>query len=296
VIDEQKDLFSDTVVETGAVFSECGQYRYRLWRYWNRASPPLVMVMLNPSTATAETNDPTVERCQRRAKRLGFGGLEVVNIFAYRSTDPKGMKAVVDPVGPDNDQAILEVCQKAMGLPGDAMAPPGMVIVAWGQHGNHRGRGKQVIKMLRSHKIVINFLTLTKDNQPGHPLYVDYSVTPKHYWVDDLDCSRCFHKACCVCFSVTVTDKERGRFKTNGIYLERTGVGQCVYFSIEEGRCTVYGERPEECRNWSCKQDPRWPVIVDAYISGKDRVTWAIPAPEVDPTGIIARKLEEVTE
>jgi hypothetical protein len=238
------DLLEENIIGHGAVFSECGKYRYRLWRYWDKSRPPLVMVMLNPSTADAETNDPTVERCQRRAKQLGFGGLEVVNIFAYRSTDPREMKGQDDPVGPDNDAAILGVCQAAMERKWDAMNLGGMVLYAWGQHGNHRGRGKQIIDLLRENHITINYLTLGKNNQPGHPLYVGYDVTPRHYWVDEVDCSRCFHKACCICFSVNLTAKEKGKFENDGTHLKRVGEGQCLYFSIGEGRCTVHGDKP----------------------------------------------------
>src|ERR1051326_5628436 len=89
-----------------ALFSPCGLFRYRLWRHWTPGMPPLVFVMLNPSTADAEKNDPTVERCERRAKAGGFGGGEVVNLFALRSTDPKALYSAADPIGPENDKVI----------------------------------------------------------------------------------------------------------------------------------------------------------------------------------------------
>jgi len=153
--------------ETGAVFSPCKQYRYRLWRYWDRSKPLLVFLMLNPSTADELTNDPTVERCERRARAMRFGGLEVVNIFAYRATDPKVMKAQDDPVGPGNDQAILEAVRGA-----------GMVICAWGSHGKHRGRSEEVLRLLREHHVTPYCLQSCNDGQPGHPLYVGYDVQP----------------------------------------------------------------------------------------------------------------------
>jgi hypothetical protein len=81
------DLFSPQA-PGGATFSPCARYRYRLWRDWDATKPALTFVMLNPSTADEVTNDATIERCQRRAIEGGFGRLNVVNIFAYRSTDP----------------------------------------------------------------------------------------------------------------------------------------------------------------------------------------------------------------
>ena len=82
---------NDLFCKSGAQFSACNRYRYRLWRIWDESRKPLVMVMLNPSMANADQNDPTVERCQRRALKMGFGGLRVVNIFALVSTDPAAL-------------------------------------------------------------------------------------------------------------------------------------------------------------------------------------------------------------
>ena len=93
-----------------AVYSDCKRYRYALTRVWEPQGRRLSFVMLNPSTATEVQNDPTVERCERRARALGFGGFRVTNIFAWRDTDPRKMRAALDPIGPDNDAAILEAC------------------------------------------------------------------------------------------------------------------------------------------------------------------------------------------
>lgn len=101
-------LFPET---TGAVFSPCRTYRYGLWRIWNPGAPLLAFIMLNPSTADDVVNDPTVERCVRRAVSMGYGGLRVANIFALRSTDPTQLYVSVDPIGPDNDTAIIEAAQ-----------------------------------------------------------------------------------------------------------------------------------------------------------------------------------------
>jgi len=152
--------------ESGAVFSPCKQYRYRLWRKWG-GEPPAVFVMLNPSTADEVVNDPTVERCERRARMMGYGGLRVANIFAFRSTDPAQLYDHPDPVGPENNAAILESVRDA-----------GIVICAWGGHGNLDGRGAQVLEMLRQAGVVPHYLELNKDNTPKHPLYVGYEKQP----------------------------------------------------------------------------------------------------------------------
>src|SRR6056297_3145175 len=112
-----------------AVYSPCLRYRYSLGRDWGGAGGRVLFVMLNPSTATEAQNDPTVERCERRARALGFGAFCVTNIFAWRDTDPKGMRAAADPIGPVNDAAILTAADWA-----------DTVVTAWGTHGAHLGR------------------------------------------------------------------------------------------------------------------------------------------------------------
>ena len=104
-------MLADLFTKTGAVFTPCKRYRYRLWRTWDASKPPLVMVVLNPSIADVSRNDPTVERCQRRAMASGHGGLEVVNIFALVSTDPAALYTTADPVGPENNSAILDAVE-----------------------------------------------------------------------------------------------------------------------------------------------------------------------------------------
>lgn len=158
---------SDLFTESGAVFSPCGLYRYRLWRYWDRAKLPLCFLMLNPSTADDLENDPTVERCQRRALMMGFGGLEVVNIFAFRSTDPAGLLTISDPVGPENDAAIKQACRLA-----------GMVVCAWGEHGKIGGRSEKILEMLAADEISAHALAVNSSGEPKHPLYVSYDLRP----------------------------------------------------------------------------------------------------------------------
>ncbi len=151
-----------------AVYSPCEHYRYLLTRVWDGAGDKALFVMLNPSTATEVQNDPTVERCERRARALGFGAFRVVNIFAYRATDPRVMRAQADPVGPGNDAAIL-----------DSVAWADRVICAWGSHGAHLGRGAAVTALLRETGQPLWHLGLTLAGQPKHPLYIGYDRQPE---------------------------------------------------------------------------------------------------------------------
>ncbi len=151
-----------------AVYSDCERYRYSLTRVWESGGKRVLFVMLNPSTATEVQNDPTVERCERRARALGFGAFRVTNIFAWRDTDPKLMRAAADPVGPENDAAILE---------GAAWADT--VICAWGTHGAHLERGAAVEAMLRRTGKALFTLGLTKAGHPKHPLYIGYDKQPE---------------------------------------------------------------------------------------------------------------------
>src|SRR4051812_1134607 len=101
------------LIDSGAIFSDCGKYRYLLWRKWSDG-PTLNMLMLNPSKAGEIDNDPTVARQITRAQMLGMGGLIVTNIFAYVATDPKDMKAAVEPVGPENNMYLLANAKAAV--------------------------------------------------------------------------------------------------------------------------------------------------------------------------------------
>jgi hypothetical protein len=160
-----KSATTDLFLDTGATFSPCGTYRYRLWRTWDERQPTLNWIMLNPSTADAVANDPTIERCQRRAKLWDFGGIVVTNIFAFRSTFPDTMKAAADPVGPDNDGYLLQAAQTCS-----------QVICAWGNHGAHRGRSKEVRELLKFWRLWVLKVGMT--GEPVHPLYQAYDVKP----------------------------------------------------------------------------------------------------------------------
>ncbi|MBC7738603.1 MAG: DUF1643 domain-containing protein [Candidatus Saccharibacteria bacterium] len=149
-----------------AIYSPDQIFRYALTRIW-APGPRALFVMLNPSTATEVQNDPTVERCERRARALGFGSFAVANIFAYRATDPRVMRAQPDPVGPQNDATILTLVPQA-----------DQIICAWGTHGQYLNRGAAVEAMLRATGRPLLQLGLTQSGQPKHPLYISYHQQP----------------------------------------------------------------------------------------------------------------------
>ena len=149
--------------DSKALYSDCWRYRYQLTRIWDDNGERALFVMLNPSTATERQNDPTVERCERRARRLGFGSFRVTNIFAWRETDPKAMMRAADPIGPDNNAAIL-----------DSVSWANRVVCAWGRHGAHLDRGFAVERLLRETRCPLFHLGLTKAGHPKHPLYIGY--------------------------------------------------------------------------------------------------------------------------
>lgn len=160
----QTELVPD--VERGAVLSEDGLYRYRLWRRWMDPSDPAyfdcVWVMLNPSTADADVDDPTIRRCMGFAKSWGFGGIEVVNLYALRATKPKHLLDHPDPEGPDNVQAWAQA----------GMHPQMRTMVAaWGAHCRMPG-----LPASRAYWSVgtagWKCVGWTKQGDPRHPLYV----------------------------------------------------------------------------------------------------------------------------
>lgn len=157
-----------------AVYSPCERYRYTLTRTWDPDGGRALFVMLNPSTATELKNDPTVERCERRARTLGFGAFRVCNIFAYRATDPRVMRAAADPVGPGNDAAIDDSARRWI-----RCDSRDRIICAWGTHGAFMDRGPQVERLLRATGRPLHTLGLTRAGHPRHPLYIAYERQPE---------------------------------------------------------------------------------------------------------------------
>lgn len=156
-----------------AEMSACNRYRYTLHRDFGMQTPQLTVVMLNPSTATATKDDPTIRRLIDFAKSWGHGSLLVLNLFAIRATDPREMLAAADPIGPRNDEVITAALQKAK-------KEDRFVLAAWGAHGGHRGRDFHVL-----HKLVDGVdwrcLGRTHKGAPKHPLYIPKNTTPQEF-------------------------------------------------------------------------------------------------------------------
>lgn len=150
-----------------AVFSPDRVYRYTLWRTWLGGNGQYLMVIgLNPSTADEITNDPTVFRCMDFAQRWGFSALCMTNLFAFRATDPFVMKFHPSPIGEQNDEYLLQVSRKA-----------GLILAAWGNHGNHLQRDRAVIQMIPN----LYCLRKTKAGYPQHPLYLPKTTKPMEF-------------------------------------------------------------------------------------------------------------------
>ena len=149
-----------------ASFDRSKRYRYTLHRRWRQGARQLCFCMLNPSTADATKNDPTVRRCIGYAMDWGFDALEVVNIFAFRSTDPAGLLNVSDPIGVRNTRAIVRAASRAE-----------FTVAAWGVHGAIGGRGDAVLRRLCPDHDV-RCLGLTREGHPKHPLYLPRTAQP----------------------------------------------------------------------------------------------------------------------
>ncbi len=154
--------------ESGAVFDNDGTYRYLLWRQHLRARRPatVLFIMLNPSSADEVTNDPTIARCAQLSKIWGFQRAEVVNLFAFKATQPRVLRQATDPVGPHNNHFILEAARRA-----------DCIIAAWGNHGNLLARDQEVLRLIEDRHQIWCF-GKTKNGSPKHPLYLGYGVRP----------------------------------------------------------------------------------------------------------------------
>ena len=150
--------------QCGATFSPCGRYRYTLWRTWDNAQPPVMFVMLNPSTADATIDDPTIRRCIGFARDWGFGGLRVGNLFAWRTPYPSALRFASEPIGEENERALRELAE------GSAL-----VVAAWGVHGGWQKRARA---FRQEFPYPLHALGITKSGEPAHPLRLRRTCRP----------------------------------------------------------------------------------------------------------------------
>jgi hypothetical protein len=147
-----------TSIKMSAQFDRTRRYRFSLHRLWQPEMPLATFVMLNPSTADDLKNDPTITRCINLARFWGFGGINVVNLFAYRTCDPTHLRKITKPVGKENDKHIESNAFNSS-----------RVILAWGNHGSWRERDQEVLELLNDFDL--GCIGSNKSGQPKHPLY-----------------------------------------------------------------------------------------------------------------------------
>ena len=153
-----------------ATFWTCGRYRYTLTRIWGEPDGDrAVFILLNPSTADAERDDPTIRRCIAYARAWGFAGLEILNLFAWRSTDPRTLRMVPDPIGPMNLANVYDVTRSTP-----------TIICGWGQDPavTTWGQAERVINDLRALGRTLSALKINADGSPAHPLYLSGELKP----------------------------------------------------------------------------------------------------------------------
>lgn len=158
-----------------SIASPDNRYRYTLWRDLENdllGSGIMLFVGLNPSTADASADDPTIRRLKSFAIGFGFARLAVGNLFAYRTSNPAEMLQARDPIGPDNDRHLREL-----------IGMSNVVLCGWGTDGKHRGRDREVMSMIgdKAHCLAVNL-----DGSPTHPLYLRSDSILKPYVKKDL--------------------------------------------------------------------------------------------------------------
>ena len=156
----------------GAALSEDRRYRYRLWRIWNKNRPSICYIMLNPSTADENVDDATIRVCRGRAFRMGYGAMDIVNLFALRATDPNELYA--DPFPISHPEQPHRCTREILKTTWSA----DMAICAWGVHGRHLNRAEEILVQLRSYGVKPYALRINVDGSPAHPLRIRYDVQP----------------------------------------------------------------------------------------------------------------------
>ena len=151
-----------------AILSKDRKYRYVLSRIWDDTKPTVAIIGLNPSTADEIEDDNTITRCINFAKSWGYGGVYMLNLFAFRATKPDDMFNAEEPIGSDNDKFIEEYSKKC-----------DKVICAWGNDGIYKNRSKEIRTKINN----LFYLKLNKSGEPSHPLYLSADLTPIEFKV-----------------------------------------------------------------------------------------------------------------
>ena len=145
----------------GATISPCKKYRYDLIRCWASITQPLGVIMLNPSKADASKDDSTIKKLFKIARNNGFGGIEVVNLFALRSTDPTALTTSTDPVGDKNYEYIDRIVEE--------LGAVSKILIAWGSHKVANPEAERLFNRHPDQEFYC--LKINADGNPKHPLY-----------------------------------------------------------------------------------------------------------------------------
>ena len=153
-----------------ALFSTCRRFRFELSRDWDTTKPRVLIVMLNPSTADAERDDPTIRKCIGFARAMGLGGFTVANLYAYMATDPADLRRAGYERHPDEDEALFDALDGVDG-----------VLCAWGSNARGLSRPREVLDLIKRARPIMRprALTFTKGGEPAHPLMLPYSLVPE---------------------------------------------------------------------------------------------------------------------
>lgn len=159
-----------------SVFSRCGKFRYLLWERWDATKPMAAWCLMNPSQAgktvgSKTVEDPTWRKGRGFSQRHGYGGQVFCNLYAFIATNPRHLADARYPIGPENNQHILEAARMS----------DGRMICAWGGLARGLGRPSEVVEMLRHRAVQLRALGFTKDGLPRHPLMLAYSA-PLEDW------------------------------------------------------------------------------------------------------------------
>lgn len=170
-------LFDTEIVDSGAEISECGKFRYALWRHWDWQGHAncVMFIGLNPSTADSVKNDTTISKCIGFAKRWGYGGMYMLNLYAFRATNPKDMIASSDPWGPNNQEAF-----------GYYRSRVGLVVACWGSIEVRYRPSLQwqttIFSSLDAVAAPVYCLGRTADGSPRHPSRLAYATERELFW------------------------------------------------------------------------------------------------------------------
>ncbi len=151
---------------SGAAFTAGRRYRLALWRNWNSGEGRILFVGLNPSSADESRDDPTLRRCIGFARRWGYGGLLMANLFALRATRPQQLRAARDPVGDGTDRWLAWLAADAA-----------MIVACWGNHGSMLDRDRA----FSARQPRLWCLRRNRDGAPAHPLYLPGGVAPRRW-------------------------------------------------------------------------------------------------------------------